>query len=158
MKGFIYPLLVLCLFFLTGCKDETVASLPPSVVSLMDASGGRHDVKVELAMTEKQMAVGLMNRTEMAADAGMLFWFGKDERETSFWMKNTYIPLDMLFIHADGTIARIHENARPLDETSIPSGGPVAAVLEINGGLSAKYGIKPGGTVHHPLFGNALAP
>lgn len=158
MKGFIYPLLALCLLLLPGCKDETVASLPPPVVTIVDSSGGQHAFTVELALTREQMAQGLMNRPEMAQDAGMLFWFGKREREQAFWMKNTLIPLDMLFIRADGRIHHIHENARPLDETSIPSQGPVSAVLEINGGLSRKLGIAPGDMVHHPLFGNSLAP
>jgi uncharacterized membrane protein (UPF0127 family) len=150
--------LVVLIFPLAACREDAPAPGGSSVVSLVNAHGARHDFTVELAVSQQQMAKGLMNRTEMPPDVGMLFWFGKDERETSFWMKNTYIPLDMLFIRADGRIHHIHANARPLDETSIPSNGPVAAVLEINGGLAAQMGLKPGDMVHHPLFGNALAP
>jgi hypothetical protein len=79
----------------------------------------------------------------------MLFDF-KETREVSFWMRNTFIPLDMVFIGADGTVESIHVNARPHDPTSIPSGAPVQYVLEIPGGRSAEIGLKPGDKAEHP--------
>jgi uncharacterized protein len=82
---------------------------------------------------------------------GMLFDFG-ETRPVQMWMKDTPIPLDMIFIRADGTIARVAENAEPFSERVIPSGGPIRAVLEINGGLAAKFGIAPGERVNHALF------
>ena len=106
---------------------------------------------IELALNRAQQSQGLMNRTNMAEDAGMLFVF-PDEAERGFWMKNTLIPLDMIFIKANGVIHHIHENAVPHDLTSIKSNGPVMAVLEINGGLSQKLNIKVGDSVNHPFF------
>jgi uncharacterized membrane protein (UPF0127 family) len=92
-----------------------------------------------------------MFRRSMPADRGMLFDFGKVQ-PISMWMQNTYIPLDMLFIRSDGTIARVAENAEPLSTRSIPSGEPVLAVLELNGGTARRLGIKAGDRVEHPLF------
>lgn len=159
MKTALLSLLVLPLFFLAGCKDDRTAVTPGqgAPLSVVTASGLKHDFTVEIALTPAEMARGLMNRTEMASDAGMIFWFG-DEAERGFWMKNTYIPLDLIFIRRDGTIGHIHENAKPMDETSIRSNGPAAAVLEINGGLSKTLGMAPGDKVHHLFFGNSLAP
>lgn len=94
-----------------------------------------------------------MFRKSLAPNAGMLFDFGK-EQETAFWMKNTLIPLDMLFIKANGTVARIAVNAKPLSEESIPSYEPVRAVLEIAGGRAAELGLKAGDKVHAAVFGN----
>lgn len=144
---------------LAGCNTEegkAKDSLPPSIPGTLlieTRDGNAHRFTLEFAITEPQIIKGLMHRTEMAPDAGMLFWFG-DEAERAFWMKNTLIPLDMIFIRKDGTIHHIHENARPRDLTSIPSQGPVAAVLEINGGISAQLGLQPGDTVRHVFFKN----
>src|SRR5262249_16781860 len=107
-----------------------------------------------LALTPAQQQQGLMFRRSMAADAGMLFVFPASEIQT-FWMKNTLIPLDMVFIAADGHIVDIHERAVPMSETNISSKAPGRAVLELNGGTAARLGIKPGAVVHHSLFGNA---
>lgn len=104
---------------------------------------------VEIADTPAETSRGLMFREELAPDAGMLFDF-LEERPTSFWMQNTLIPLDMLFIKADGAIVRIHENAIPMDTTSIPSGEPVRFVLEIPGGRSAELGLEAGARLEHP--------
>ncbi|HCO55916.1 DUF192 domain-containing protein [Pelagibacterium nitratireducens] len=103
---------------------------------------------VEIADTPEETSRGLMFREELAPDAGMLFDF-IDERPTSFWMQNTLIPLDMLFIKADGEIVRIHENAIPMDTTPIPSGEPVRFVLEIPGGRSAELGLEAGARLEH---------
>lgn len=108
---------------------------------------------VELALTRGQQKQGLMFRQEMADDAGMLFVFDDVDQRT-FWMKNTYIPLDILFLGIDGEIHHIHHSARPQSETLITSKRDSKAVLEINGGLSHKYGIAEGMKVMHPVFNN----
>jgi uncharacterized membrane protein (UPF0127 family) len=117
----------------------------------VETAKGRHKFKVELALTAAQMAQGLMYRRQMDADAGMLFDY-RSTQPVSFWMRNTYIPLDIIFIREDGRIAGIHERAVPLSEVPIPSPEPVRAVLELNGGTAARLGIKPGDRVHHPIF------
>jgi uncharacterized membrane protein (UPF0127 family) len=117
---------------------------------------GRVDFTTELAITPKQQAIGLMNRHDLPANHGMLFVF-PSPRHASFWMRGTLIPLDMIFVRSDGTIARIHHNAQPLDETPVPSGEPVKAVFEIAGGEAMRLGISEGDTVRHTVFGNVLA-
>lgn len=117
-------------------------------IAIRKQTGADLTFNVELALTPDQQTRGLMYRTEMAEDAGMLFIFNTT-RPISFWMKNTLIPLDMLFLGEDGTILHIHENAKPQDTTSIPSMYPVKAVLELNGGTTRKRGIKKGDTVQH---------
>ena len=112
---------------------------------------GRHAFQVEVARNDADRAQGLMYRRNMAPDRGMLFDFGRVQ-PISMWMQNTYIPIDMIFIHADGTIARVAENAEPLSTRTIPSGEPVRAVLEVNGGTAARLGVKPGDRIEHPLF------
>jgi uncharacterized membrane protein (UPF0127 family) len=107
---------------------------------------------VEIASQPIDLHVGLMFRKEMAKDRGMLFEFGDEPKEESFWMKDTLIPLDMIFVAADGHIVNIHPNARPGDITPIPSLEPVTAVLEINGGMAEGLGIKVGDKVLHPYF------
>ena len=114
----------------------------------LETSTGEYRFNVEVVDTPESRAQGLMFRTELAEDAGMLFDF-KEEREVSFWMQNTLIPLDMIFIGADGVVDTIHVNARPQDPTSIPSEVPVQFVLEIPGGRSVEIGLKPGDTVQH---------
>jgi uncharacterized protein len=108
-----------------------------------------HVFNVEIADTPETTSRGLMFRRELAPDAGMLFDF-LDERPVSFWMRNTLIPLDMLFIRAGGEVAKIHANAIPHDETPIPSGEPVRFVLEIPGGRAAELGISAGDVMVHP--------
>ncbi len=112
---------------------------------------GRYAFQVEVARNDADRAQGLMYRRYLAPDRGMLFDFGRVQ-PISMWMQNTYIPLDMIFIRPDGTIARIAENAEPLSTRTIPSGEPVLAVLELNGGTAARLGIKAGDRVEHPLF------
>ena len=112
---------------------------------------GPQKFEVEIADDDRERAVGLMFRRSMGEDEGMLFDFGEDE-PASFWMRNTYIPLDMLFIKADGTIESIAERTTPLSEKSVPSKGPVRYVLELNGGVSDKFGIAPGDTISGPAI------
>ena len=104
---------------------------------------------VEIADDGKERAQGLMFRDTLAPDAGMLFDYF-EEQETSFWMQNTLIPLDMIFIGADGAVKNIHVNAKPLDTTGIPSGVPVRFVLEIPGGRSKEIGLAVGDRMEHP--------
>ena len=106
---------------------------------------------VEMATTEEEKTTGLMYRKELADGKGMLFDF-TPEQEVSMWMKNTYIPLDMIFIRADGRILRIAESTEPLSTRIIPSGGLAKGVLEVIAGTAQKYGIAPGDRVAHPLF------
>ena len=112
---------------------------------------GPHEFEVEIADDDRETQLGLMFRRSMADDEGMLFDFG-DEELRSFWMRNTYIPLDMLFIRADGTIDSIAERTTPLSDKSVPSKGPVRYVLEINGGLSDTLGIEAGDKVSGPAL------
>jgi uncharacterized membrane protein (UPF0127 family) len=109
---------------------------------------------IELALTEPQRNHGLMFREKLGPYEGMLFDFYR-EMEVSFWMKNTLIPLDMVFIAGDGTVKHVHANATPLSTDAIPGEFPVRAVLEINGGSARLLGIRPGDKVRHAIFGNA---
>jgi hypothetical protein len=112
---------------------------------------GPREFEVEIADDDRERALGLMFRRSMGNDEGMLFDFGA-EQPASFWMRNTYIPLDMLFIKADGTIDSIAERTTPLSEKSVASKGDVRYVLEINGGLSDTLGIAPGDTISGPAM------
>lgn len=113
---------------------------------------GVHVFTVEVVKTEQERATGLMYRKELPEGRGMLFDFSP-EQQVSMWMKNTLIPLDMIFIRSDGRIIRIAENTEPLSEKIIPSGGLTRGVLEVIGGTAKKYGIAAGDRVAHPLFG-----
>ncbi|WP_224702144.1 DUF192 domain-containing protein [Devosia aquimaris] len=132
---------------LAACSDEGRL--------VLHSATGDHVFNVEVVDTPESRAQGLMFRQDLADDAGMLFDF-KQEREVSFWMQNTFIPLDMIFVGADGVIKTIHVNARPQDTTSIPSQVPVQFVLEIPGGRSEELGIKPGDTMEHDRVGKPL--
>ncbi|HKS84649.1 MAG TPA: DUF192 domain-containing protein [Pseudolabrys sp.] len=130
------------------------AAWPAARQTLEIASkSGVHVFSVELAENDAERAKGLMYRKELPEGQGMLFDFHRDQ-EVSFWMQNTYIPLDMIFIRGDGRILRIEENAEPLSTRLIPSRGPVRAVLEVIGGTARKMGIAPGDRVASPIFGS----
>lgn len=113
---------------------------------------GRHDFSVEVMRNDADRARGLMFRRSMGADRGMLFDF-EQSQEVNMWMKNTVLPLDMVFIRSDGTIARIAADTEPFSTRIIPSGEPVLAVLELNAGTAAKLGIRAGDRVEHSTFG-----
>jgi uncharacterized membrane protein (UPF0127 family) len=115
---------------------------------VIHAGGSAYKFEVEIVTTPETRAQGLMYRKSLAANAGMLFLY-PGEQPVSFWMKNTLIPLDMLFLKADGRIAHIAHNAVPLDETPIDSGAAVQAVLEVNGGTANALGIKEGDRVEY---------
>ncbi|MGN6487847.1 MAG: DUF192 domain-containing protein [Devosia sp.] len=140
LRTFIAAVAALLLLSFTALADDGQLTVR--------TAAGEHLFSVEVVDTDASRAQGLMFRTALGPDAGMLFDF-KQSRTVSFWMQNTLIPLDMLFIRHDGTIANIHVNAKPLDPTSIPSDGPVEFVLEIPGGRSEELGIKAGDTVIH---------
>ncbi len=127
------------------------ASLEPLVI---ETAAGPKALKVEIADDAAEMSRGLMFRQSMPDDQGMLFVHAQDG-ERSMWMKNTYIPLDMLFIESNGRVHRIEERTVPFSEQTIGSQGPVRAVLELNGGQAAALGVKPGDVIRHKAFGNA---
>ena len=137
--------LALGLLAANGVRADEFDSL-----SIVTASGV-HAFKVEVAANEAARETGLMRRRYMPADRGMLFEFDR-EAPVSFWMKNTYIPLDMIFIARNGSVTHIAADAEPLSEALIPSGGPCAAVLELNGGTAARIGAKVGDKVRHRFF------
>lgn len=151
-------ILTLALFLMVGQPQANAAQavyMTDRLVVTSAQTGAEHNFNVELALTPGQQKRGLMFRTHLDADSGMLFWFGPQEEERSFWMKNTLIPLDIVFIKQDGTIHHIHENAQPGDVTTgILSNGPVSAVLEINAGRAAELGLKPGDKVEQRFFSN----
>lgn len=111
---------------------------------------------VEIADTDAERAQGLMNREKLAKSSGMLFVYDTPRR-AGFWMKNTLIPLDMIFADAAGRVTRVHANAIPLDQTSIDGGDGVAFVLEINGGLAKRLGIIEGSELRHPAVDQTTA-
>jgi len=151
--------LIVVLGFAAPLAPAAAQPAPPAVsfeksTLVIDTAGGEQKFDIELALTPEQQQRGLMFRQKLGVHEGMLFDFVQTQ-PLSFWMANTLIPLDMLFINADGTIARIHANAEPLSTRNIDSGSPVRAVLEINGGAARMLGIKPGDKVRHAVFGNA---
>jgi uncharacterized membrane protein (UPF0127 family) len=114
-------------------------------------ASGAHPFQVEIANNDASREKGLMFRRFMPADRGMLFEFEKNA-PVAFWMKNTYIPLDMVFIAPDGRVTHIAAKAEPLSEAVVPSGGPCIAVLELNGGTAARIGLAPGDKVQAAFF------
>jgi uncharacterized membrane protein (UPF0127 family) len=128
--------------------EKSPAGLNQVPLTIQTAKG-KHRFTVEVAETSEQQAQGLMFRQSLDPDRGMIFPRTPPE-DATFWMKNTLIPLDMVFIREDGTIARIAENTVPMSLDPVPSLEPVAAVLEIAGGRSAQLGIKQGDKVSWP--------
>ena len=130
---------------------------PPGAVAagngtlVLKTDSGPHNFNIEIATTNGERALGLMYRRELPDDAGMLFLYDPPQPIT-MWMRNTILPLDMIFIRADGRILRIAENTEPLSTRIIPSNGLAKGVLEVIAGTAQKYGIKPGDRVAHPLF------
>ncbi|RUT33180.1 DUF192 domain-containing protein [Arsenicitalea aurantiaca] len=126
---------------LAACSDEESRLV-------IHTATGEHVFEVEVVDTQETRAQGLMFVQELGPDEGMLFDF-LDERPVSFWMRNTFIPLDMIFVGADGIVRNVHVNAVPHDPTSIPSDGPVQFVLEIPGGRSVEIGLEAGDRLEH---------
>ena len=153
-------------FFLGFFLAVAVASGAPSMLAAQDSrnpqgpteplqvvthAGVAHRFKVEVVDNDETRELGLMFRMSLAPNAGMLFDF-KAPQDVSFWMKNTYIPLDIIFIGADGHILNIARQATPFSEANLPSAGPALGVLEIKGGRAAELGIEPGDLVKHRIF------
>ena len=141
------------LFGATSLQAQDVCA--PDTVDLR-GDWGTARFSVEIADDFEEQRVGLMNRPSMPISAGMLFVYDAP-RSLSFWMRNTLIPLDMLFIDAQGVVQHIHHRAVPLDETSIFGGDNLTSVLEINGGLANRLGIQVGSEVRHPSYASEIA-
>lgn len=169
--------LVVALSLLTACAQEPAAqeasarAAPPAMAAPPTSAvggavgkppagfealevvtpSGRTRFFVEIADTDAEREKGLMFRKEVPPDRGMLFDF-QTPREVAFWMKNTLVPLDIIYIRTDGTVLSIARNTTPLSEAPIPSGGPVVGVLELAGGRAGEIGLMPGDRVEHRIF------
>lgn len=132
-------------------SQAAAAACAPDTLEFRTAAGSTGRFTVELARTSEERARGLMFRETMPRSSGMLFVYDAPQR-AAFWMKNTLIPLDMVFIDPTGTVTRLHEMAKPQDTTLIDGGEGVQYVLEINGGLGAPLGLEPGTVVRHPAI------
>lgn len=150
MRSLRFAAAALAVFFLGAAPAQP--PLPRSTVTI-DTPAGPVRFTVEVASDMASRMRGLMFRTKLAANAGMLFDF-HDDHFQAFWMKNTILPLDMLFIRADGTISSIATHTVPYSEQPVMSQEPIRAVLEINAGRSDALGIKPGERVHNSIFRN----
>lgn len=117
-----------------------------------ETAGGSRAFSVEVMRTDADRARGLMFRRYLPADRGMLFLFDR-EQIVAMWMKNTYIPLDMVFVGRDGRVVSIAADAEPMSEAVVSSGGPASAVVELNAGAAVRMGLKPGDRVRHPALG-----
>lgn len=137
------------------CASAVQAECRDEVVDIRH-DGGTVRFGVEVVDTIESRATGLMHREHLPRFMGMLFVYEKPQA-VSFWMRNTLIPLDMIFVDPTGTVQKVHANAVPLDETPIPGGSGILEVLEINGGLAAELGIGPGAQMRHPSFDQDIA-
>jgi len=137
-----------------GGADVTNQSATGFATVTIKTANGSHSFNLEIADTQVKQERGMMYRSDIPADGGMLIApyppGGGAAEEVNFWTKNVPVPIDFIFIRADGTIARIAENALPMSETLIPSGEPVVAILEIRGGRSSELGISAGDSVDWP--------
>ena len=150
MRILLRPLLLMLLLTLGTAAPAAAQDLSSMTIETAD---GERRFAVELADDAASRRRGLMFRQSMPLDHGMLFDFER-EQPLSFWMKNTPLPLDIIFIDRRGIIVHIHHRAVPYDETPIPSTKPASAVLEINGGVARLIGISEGNQVRHRIFGN----
>jgi uncharacterized protein len=134
-------------------QGAAVAQSGPFPVSRLtvETARGRFAFTVEVADTGARRTQGLQGRRALAANAGMLFEF-QTPRIVSMWMKDTYLPLDMIFVAADGVVLNIAEKTVPFSLIPVSSAGEALAVLEVNAGTAARLGIRPGDRVHHPIF------
>ncbi len=153
VRRWFLPLLLLLLAAPANVGLAQLARFPTAALTIATA-GGPHKFAVELATTPAQMEQGLMFRQSLAPDAGMLFDYQAPSM-AMMWMKNTLIPLDMLFVDTQGRIVNIHERAVPGSLATISAAAPVRAVIELNGGTASRLGIRSGDRVIYPIFGNA---
>ena len=151
-----YLLFAAALFFsaISLAQEESpiVVETDYSSPLIIESGETEHPFMVEIATTQEEISTGMMHRPEMAADVGMLFVLG-EPRMPSFFMRNTLVSLDLLFVSSTGEIMSIAHNAVPLSERNISPGVTVSYVLEIKGGQSSILGIKPGDTLRHELLG-----
>lgn len=145
--------IALLLAFVAPSAYAQLETFPKAELTIVSSSGP-HKFTVEVATTPGQMEQGLMFRRSLAPEAGMIFDYSAPSM-ASMWMKNTLIPLDMLFVDAQGRVINIHERAIPGSLEPISAAAPARAVIELNGGTAARLGIKPGDRVIFPMFGSA---
>jgi uncharacterized membrane protein (UPF0127 family) len=136
---------ILAFLALASLQARALETFPVSTLTIK-SKDATHRFTVEVANSPRQQAQGLMFRRKMAADAGMVFIYSS-AKPISMWMKNTLIPLDMVFINASGAVSRIVERTTPMSQTIISSGGPAKAVLELNGGAASRLKLKTGDRV-----------
>jgi len=148
MSKFLHRSLAIVLVAATLLISGPLAQAFSRDIVVIRAHGGSYRFNVELAISDEERAQGLMFRKEMASDAGMLFLYNQDQAVT-FWMKNTYLPLDMIFIASDGRITQIVRHAQPFSENLIPSNTYIRGVLEVNAGVADRYEIEPGDRVDY---------
>lgn len=134
--------------------DRPQPRLAEEPMVIVTRDGTRHVFRAEMALQPQDQMIGMMFRTSMAPDEAMIFDWGAP-RESSMWMRNTLIPLDMLFVAADGRIHRIHERAVPQSLATIDSRGPVRATIEVPGGTAERLNLRVGDRVLQRIFGNA---
>ena len=142
---------VLVVVIAVPAAAEDSITFARDILDVVTADNRSWTFHVDLAVTPEQRSRGLMFRKTMAEDEGMLFLFAR-EAPRSFWMKNTYLSLDIIFLDRHGVIVSITTDARPLDKTSIPSGAPAAGVLEVLAGTARRLGLEPGDRVIHRAF------
>ena len=139
---------------LVAFSPSGLAAAAETSALVLKTDTGDHSYTVELAITHSQRAKGLMFRRILPKTHGMLFLYDPPQ-EIGMWMRNTYIPLDMVFIDSEGRVHRIEARTEPFSTTIIRSGGAVAAVLELNAGETERIGLRPGDAVIHPALGRA---
>ncbi|MDR0252736.1 MAG: DUF192 domain-containing protein [Brucellaceae bacterium] len=148
---FLCVVTLFCGSFAASAQSEPMrVPVDAQALKVLTASGEK-SFALEVADTDQKRSAGLMHRTDFPADRAMIFVFG-EERSVMMWMANTPLPLDMLFVRKDGSIARVAENTKPFSEDIISSGAPVAYVIEVNAGIAAKLGIKAGDKVQHRII------
>jgi uncharacterized membrane protein (UPF0127 family) len=156
--SFLIPLALLAACSATADKQEnataTSTARPATIPLIITANGKPHRFDVEIALTKEEQAKGLMFRKSLAPNGGMVFPMSPP-RTASFWMENTFIPLDMLFVRTDGTIALLAANTKPYSREPVSAGVPVAGIVELAGGRAAELGIDDKATVQ---WGNCAAP
>jgi len=135
-------------------QDGPQPRLPEEGLAILARDGRRHEFRVEMAVRPEHQTIGLMFRERVGPEEGMLFDWGAP-RDSSMWMRNTLVPLDMLFIAADGRIHRIAERTVPHSLAPVDSRGPVRATLELAGGTAERLGLRVGDRVQHRIFGTA---
>ncbi|MGD1935376.1 MAG: DUF192 domain-containing protein [Candidatus Phaeomarinobacter sp.] len=145
--------MALVLVRLSACAEDLTSADTPSDTLIIETSSGTHVFSVELADTDESRQRGLMFREDLALDAGMLFDF-ETPRVITMWMRNTPLPLDMIFISEAGRVVHVAENTVPFSEAIVSSRFPALSVFEVNAGTAQSIGLRPGDHIRHALFKN----